>query len=298
MGENGKQFEIGFGDARAVVTEVGAALRLFESGGIPYTETFDAAEHPPLGCGNVLIPWPNRVAGGRWEWQGQAQQLERTEAERGNAIHGLVRHQPWRVTLDEPARIELATDIPVQDGWPVPLSTSICYALDESGLTVTHTVRNTGDQPVPFGVGTHPYPRPGNSRREDCTLTLSAETLLPLDRETMIPSGPPRPIAGTEYEGAFPLRGKTIDQPFGGTKPAGDGLVHHYLEGPDGGVELWSDPAFRWVQAFTADFPHDRKAVAIEPMTCPPDALNSGTDLITLAPATHWSARWGLRPLV
>jgi aldose 1-epimerase len=292
----GAQYEIRYGVAHAVITEIGAGLRLFEVAGVPYTETYGADEHPPLGCGAVLVPWPNRVAGARWEWQGVEQQLAATEAERGNAIHGLARNQAWRRTLDEPARIELETDIPVQDGWPVPLRTSICYALDETGLTVTHTVVNVGDAPIPFGVGTHPYPRPGRSARAESTLELSADTYLPLDADTMIPSAPPQPLAGTAYTSPINLATTTLDTPFGGATPSADGLIHHRLTGPDGGVELWADPDFRWVQAFTAEF-GGREVVAVEPMTCPPDALNSGTDLITLAPAQTWSARWGLRPL-
>jgi aldose 1-epimerase len=37
------------------------------------------------------------------------------------------------------------------------------------------------------------------------------------------------------------------------------------------------------------------RAVAIEPMTCPADALNTGTDLIELKPAASWSGSWGIR---
>jgi aldose 1-epimerase len=74
--------------------------------------------------------------------------------------------------------------------------------------------------------------------------------------------------------------------------------VRHVLTGPDGGVQLWADPDFKWVQVFTpGEFPGRGRAVAIEPMTCPPDALNSGVDLITLAPGESWAGRWGITPI-
>lgn len=292
----GEQFEITSDNGRAVVTEIGAGLRAFEWHGVPYLETFAADEKPPLGSGAVLVPWPNRVAGATWEFDGKPQHLEMTEPDKNNAIHGLTRHQPWRTVLRETASITLATDVDGQPGWPVPLHTSITYTLDDTGLTIVHTVRNVGDEPVPFGVGCHPYPRAGRSAREECTLQLAAHTILPLDPTTMIPSGPATPT--TEFADPKPLAGVALDTPFGDCRPDDDGLVHHRLRGPHGGVEVWAEPVFRWVQVFTPNgFPDSGRAIAIEPMTCPPDALNSGEDLITLAPAQEWTGKWGITPL-
>ncbi|HKN99543.1 MAG TPA: aldose 1-epimerase family protein [Pseudonocardiaceae bacterium] len=294
----GEQFEITSAAGRVVVTEIGAGLRAFEWHGVPYVETY--ADSPPLGCGAVLVPWPNRVAGARWEFAGKPQDLVVTEPDRGNAIHGLTRHQAWRPVLRETSRITLATDVEVQPGWPVPLYTGITYALDERGLTVEHTVRNTGDQPVPFGVGCHPYPRAGRSPRDECLLQLAAHTVLPLDPESMVPSSPATDVTDTvaDFRTPRPLAGVQLDTPFGDCRPAEDGLVHHRLTGPDGGVELWAEPDFRWVQVFTPDsFPGRGPVIAIEPMTCPPDALNSGVDLITVTPNEEWRGSWGITPL-
>ncbi|HEX3647569.1 MAG TPA: aldose 1-epimerase family protein [Pseudonocardiaceae bacterium] len=294
----GEQFEITSDAGRVVVTEMGAGLRAFEWHGVPYLETY--ADTPPLGSGAVLVPWPNRVAGARWEFAGKPQDLVVTEPDRGNAIHGLTRHQPWRPVLRETSRITLATDVEVQPGWPVPLHTGITYSLDENGLTVEHTVRNTGDQPVPFGVGCHPYPRAGRSPRDECLLQLAADTVLPLDPTTMVPSAPATDVTDTvaDFRTPRPLAGVALDTPFGDCRAEADGLIHHRLTGPDGGVELWAEPDFRWVQVFTPDsFPGSGSVIAIEPMTCPPDALNSGVDLITVAPNEEWHGRWGITPL-
>jgi aldose 1-epimerase len=195
--------------------------------------------------------------------------------------------------------ISLGVEMEPQPGWPVRLRTTIAYALDDNGLTVTHGVHNVDDRAVPFGVGTHPYPRAGAAATDDCTLQLAANTVLPLDSERMTPSGPAVPVDGTEYDFrvARPLSGVRLDTPFGDCEPGDDGLVRHVLTAPTGGVELWADPDFRWVQVFTPDaFPGRGRAIAIEPMTCPPDALNSGTDLITLAPGESWAGRWGISP--
>jgi aldose 1-epimerase len=292
--------EIVHGVARAVVTETGAGLQSFEVGGVPYVETFGFGETPPLGAGSVLVPWPNRTAGGRWTLNGSPQQLEVTEPARGNAIHGLTRRLQWKVLEHTTSTISLEAIIEPQAGWPVRLRTTIEYTLDDTGLTVTHGMHNLGSEATPFGVGTHPYPRAGNASTDSCTLRLAATTVLPVDASSLIPNGPAAPVDGTPYDftTARLLEGVDLDTAFGGCAPDSDGLVRHVLASSSGGVELWADQDFRWVQVFTpSEFPGRGRAVAIEPMTCPPDALNSGTDLIVLQPGESWAGRWGLTPL-
>jgi aldose 1-epimerase len=292
----GRQLEITSGTARAVVTEVGAGLRAFESNGRPYVETWPEDRRPPRGAGTILVPWPNRTAGGKWTWQDQTQQLALSEPATGNAIHGLLRHTLYTEIQHTADVLTLRAVVPVQPGWPVPLDHEIGYHVGADGLTVTHTVRNLGLHTVPFGIGAHPYLRAGDSATDESTLTLSASTALPLDGG--LPTGPTEPVSGDmDFRSGQLLGGRNLDHAFGGCEPT-DGLVRHRLSGPGGSVEMWADPAFGWVQVFTPDDHPDRgRAVAVEPMTCPPDALNSGTDLIELAAGDSWTGRWGIRPL-
>lgn len=272
----GRQFEIAHGAARAVVTEVGAALRAFEVGGVPYSETYGPDEQPPSAAGAVLVPWPNRVADGHWTLDGEPQQLALSEPARHNAIHGLLRHAPWRLVEHAESTVVLHAMVVAQPGWPVPLLTSIGYTLDDDGLTVTHTVENLGARATPFGVGVHPYPRAGHAETDDCVLRLAASSVLPVDPERLLPTRPPRALQGDEIEfrTGRRLAGVLLDTAFGGAAPAPDDpreRIRHTLTDPTGhGVELWADPVFKWVQVYTADdFPGRGRAVAIEPMTCP-----------------------------
>jgi aldose 1-epimerase len=296
MPATGEQFEIVSGATRAVVTEVGAGLRSLVVGDRPLVETFGERDRPPKGAGTVLVPWPNRVARGRWTWQGAVQQLALTEPDAGNAIHGLLRFTLYRVGERSADAITLHATIAPQPGWPVPLETSIRYAVSATGLTVTHTVTNVGAAAVPFGIGAHPYVRAGASATDDCTVTITATTVLPLDGG--IPAGPARPldeVPDVDLRGRA-MAGLVVDNAFGGCAPAaGDDVVRHRLDGPDGHVEVWAEPAFGYVQVFTPpEFPGRGRAVAIEPMTCPPDALNSGDGLIDLAPGETWTGTWGI----
>lgn len=295
MSPTGRQLAISTAGASAVVTEVGAGLRAFAVDEVPYVETYPEHVRPPRGAGGLLAPWPNRVAGGRWRWRGVDQQLALTEPVAGNAIHGLLRHVVWTVEEHAADHVRLAAVAVEQPGWPQPVRVDVDYAVGAGGLTVTVTAENLGTDDVPFGVGSHPYLRAGRSATSDATLHLAATTQLPL--RDQLPAGPPRPLA--PGEATITLRGAALDACFGGARPAdGDDLVRHRLTGPGGGVELWADPAFGWVQVFTPDdLGGNGPAVAVEPMTCPPDALNSGTDLVVLAPGRPWRGRWGLRPL-
>jgi aldose 1-epimerase len=297
MPPTGTQFTITSGPVTAVVTEVGAGLRALSAGDRALVETYPEDVRPARGMGAVLVPWPNRTAGGRWTHEGVTQQLALTEPSTGNAIHGLLRHVLYSAGEQESDTVTLHAVVPVQPGWPVPLDTSVCYAVDADGLTVTHTVRNVGAGPVPFGVGAHPYLRAGDADIDSCRLTVAASTSVPLDGG--LPTGPAIPVpAALDLRGERLVGELDLDHAYGGCAPAeGDTLVRHRLAAPDGGVtELWAGPVFAFAQVFTPPTLVGRgRAVAVEPMTCPPDALNSGEGLITIGPGETWTGSWGIR---
>jgi aldose 1-epimerase len=305
MAPTGQQYEIRSGDARAVVTGVGAGLRAFVVRGTHHVETYDEDAAPPMGAGCVLLPWPNRTAGARFTWRGETHDLEVTEAARGHAIHGLVRHRAWSVVVHDEAAITLAVDVPggadpEAHGWPQPLHVETTYGVDgdRGALTVSHSVTNTGDGDVPAGIGTHPYLRAGDHPSDDCTLLVATATVLDVD-DALVPTGPAREVTPDEsLRGGRRVAELDLDTCFGASGGVAGVLAE--LRAPDGtGTRLWGDRNVTWVQAFTPASPFGRpgKAVAVEPMTCPPDALNSGTDLVVLQPGATWTVRWGLEAL-
>ncbi|KID31818.1 galactose mutarotase-like enzyme [Prauserella sp. Am3] len=294
----GEQFELVRGNARAVVTEIGAGLRSLTIGGKPLVETFAEDEKPPKGAGQILVPWPNRTAGARWTFDGQEQELEVTEPARGNAIHGLARRKEWELVEHAESSITFGCDIGADKGWPVPLRTGVVYDLAPRGLTVTHTISNEGDKAIGVGVGTHPYFRIGDVPTDELTLTLPASRVWPFDDERQLPFADEQDVDGTEYDlrGGRIVGGLDLDTAFTGLEAGDDGRHHVWLSHHDTHLDIWSDPDFRWAQVFTpSDFPGRGRAIAIEPMTCPADALNSGIDLIALEPGESWSGSWGVR---
>jgi len=298
----GRQHEIRHGATVARVGEVAAVLREFSVAGVHFTETWGDDEVPPMGCGIVLVPWPNRVADGRWTYQGAVQKLDITDLSNGNAIHGLLRNTAYQPVSVQGDTVTLAASIYPQHGYPFILDTEVRYALSDDGLTVTHRLANVGTAAAPFGVGAHPYLRVGEHPVDELEITVSGTEYAPTN-ERSIPVGV-EPVDGTDVDLRSGVRLAELAADvaltgFAVTK----GRIEHRLAAPDGtGLVVWADEVFRWAQVYAPpNFPgpgkpNQRKAIAIEPMTCGVNALNTGQDLIWLEPGDTWSGSWGLRP--
>jgi aldose 1-epimerase len=296
---SGAQHEIRHGDQVAVVTEAGATLRAYQAAGRAVVDGFAATAKADGGRGQVLAPWPNRVADGRWSWQGEEQQLGLTEPAHHNAIHGLVRWATWTAVERATDAVTLTTTVWPQPGYPFLLALTATYRLDGEGLTVTLRARNEGDRTAPYGVGQHPYLTSGTARADGTVLTVPARTRLLLD-ERGNPVGR-EPVDGSGYDFRSPraVGDLVLDTAYGDLVPGGDGRVRVRLEDPDGGgTELWAGPATRWLQVFTGDtLAADRRrhSLAVEAMSCPPGALASGEDLVLLAPGDEHDLDWGVQ---
>jgi aldose 1-epimerase len=296
---SGEQYILRRGGAIAQIGQVAAVLRGFSVDGVEYTERWPDHVVPPMGAGIVLMPWPNRVADGRWVLDGAGQQLDITEPATGNAIHGLLRNTAYHAVSVAADAVTLAAPIFPQHGYPFVLHTAVTYALTDDGLLVEHRVTNRGSRPAPFGCGAHPYLRVGAAPVADLVLTVGAATRIIVDNR-LVPVGRESVRGGeADLSGGVRLRDVDLDTALTDLT-AVNGRFEHRLQAPDGrGVVLWADLDFGWVQVFSPSiFPVDgpRKAIAIEPMTCSVDALNNGEGLKWVQPGETWSAAWGLTP--
>ncbi|MDA8358722.1 MAG: aldose 1-epimerase family protein [Actinomycetota bacterium] len=299
----GTQWVIGHGSQEVVVTEVGATLRSYRVGEHEVIDGFGPEQWSHSGRGQVLAPWPNRLGDGRYEFGGRSAKAALDEPERGNAIHGLVRWLPWRLEAHAQNVVAVACRVYPTPGYPFRLDLRIEYRLGRDGLTITTTAGNPGDATLPFGLGFHPYLTVGSERIDTVSLALPASRRLVLDSRAL-PTGEVQPVAGTEYDfSAGRVIGPTrLDTAFTGLARPDGGVATATLRAPGAGrsVSLWADENFKYLMCYTGDTLDDeaerRTSVAIEPMTCPPDALRSGRDLIVLAPGQEWTGRWGITP--
>ena len=300
----GQQWRIGHGRQEVVVCEVGATLRAYTVADAPVLDGFASDEWSHSGRGQVLAPWPNRLADGRFEFNGVRAQAALDEPERHNAIHGLVRWMPWTLQTRHQNQVSLRLQLHPSPGYPFSLLLELDYHVGREGLTVTTRARSLEEGPVPFGLGFHPYLTAGTETVDGAILRVPALHTLDTD-DRGLPTGAVTPVEGTERRlhrlSASSGRPCSIlrSPPSNATPRAGPRPASTRPDGT-GGATLWVDRGFPYLMVYTGDTLGEqsrrRRAVALEPMTCPPNALRTGTDVIDLQPDQEWSARWGITP--
>lgn len=280
----------------AIVSPVGAALQRLRVDGVDLVR--GAPDGPVAASGAVLVPWPNRVRGARWMLGGEPQRLEPTEPGAGNALHGLVAGTRFRTSATADA-VQLTADVMHPPGYPFALEVAVSYRLTSVGVDAAIALTNRSGRPAPVAVGVHPYLRVGDAAAGDLRVQLQADRTLLLGADNL-PLGE-APVAGTTYDLRLPtpVRQAPAHAAFTALSAVAGRVAARLTDlSRSFAVELWADERFRWMQLYVPDrFPGlgpDEVAVALEPMTAPPDALNSGIDLEWLAPAATWTLRWGI----
>lgn len=300
MSLGGNDYRLEYGDYTADVTTIGGGLRALRHRGRDLVVPYAVGEVRPNYRGALLAPWPNRVVDGRYRFGGVDYQLPINEVERHHALHGLVSWQRFDLVEQRSDAVRLShRSVPVP-GYPFELDLAVEYRLDERGLRCSVHATNVGRREAPFGVAPHPYLRGGDGRVDDWTLQVPAGELLEVTEDRLVPITL-APVDGTNLDFRAPRRiaSTEADHAFTALIPDPDGLVRVRLRTGDDGVTCEWDPAvLPWVQIHTADLPDpalSRIGLAVEPMSCPPDAFNSGTDLVRLEPGATHTAWWAIR---
>ena len=296
---SGAQYEISRGRQRAAVTEVGATLRAYTVNGKDVIDGFPVAGQSSGGRGQVLAPWPNRLGDGRYAFEGRTGRAALDEPERSNAIHGLVRWLPWQLVSQSADAAQLGCVLHPQPGYPWRLDLRVEYRLTAEGLTVRAEATNLTDATAPFGIGFHPYVTVGTPTVDTALLLVPARRRLLTDTRGL-PTGDAA-VSGSEFDftAGRPLGPMRLDTGYTELVRGDDGRACARLDRPGGGgLTLWVDTAFNYLMVFTGDTVEPaerrRRSVALEPMSCPPNAMVSGTDLIRLDPGASWTGSWGI----
>jgi aldose 1-epimerase len=286
----------------AAVTIVGATLRSFATATgdrrIAILDGFAADEVSSGSRGQILMPWPNRVAGGQYRFGGEVLCLPITEHSAGNAIHGLVSAVPWVPELVTESSSCLTYRLRPQPGYPFALDLSARYALDASGLSVSLAATNVGTGPAPFGAGAHPYLAAGGGALiDECRVEVPGRTLWETDTRH-IPTSRHRVSGWRDLRSWSRIGPRQFDTAFTDLSRDPDGRARVRFTRADGVVvDLWMDDGFGHVMVFTGDTLEPekrRRGLAVEPMSCAADAFNNGVGLVTLGAGERFEASWGI----
>jgi len=297
---SGEQVAIAHGDQRAVVTEVGATLRTYVKGGVAVVEGFAAEEVPTGARGQVLYPWPNRMGDGTWSFSDRHGSSSVDDVAQATALHGVVRWRPFRVEAVNQNRCVLGLLLHPTPQYPFLSEVEVAYHLGSLGLTVTTTVTNCDDVPIPFGLGFHPYLAVTTPTIEGAELEVPATAYVAVN-DRQLPTGEILPVSGQliDFTRRKSISGHELDVTYTELTRDDLGLATVLVRDATGGeVELSMDRNFPYVQVYTGDRLEKgrrRTSIAVEPMTCPPDALRSGKDIVVLEPGQRWAGSWRLR---
>jgi aldose 1-epimerase len=299
---SGEQISLELGPHRATVVEVGGGLRAYALGGWDVLDGYGVQERCSGARGQPLLPWPNRLRDGRYRWKGSELQLDLSEPAVQNAIHGLVRWRNWEVRSREPARVVLGHVLHGEPGYPFMLALEIEYALAADGLRVTTSAVNIGAESCPYGAGMHPYFSLGAATIDDAVLTVPATTRLMAD-ERGIPVGEEPVDAGpVDFRAPREIGAAQLDTCFTGLERDQAGFARVELRALDDSrhVTVRVSPEYEYLMVYTGDTlaaNRRRRGVAIEPMTCAPDAFRTGAGLARLEPGERHTASWVIEPV-
>ena len=315
---SGIQHALRAGDYEAVVSSVGASLRSLSFRGRDLVVPHAADEVGPGYPGVTLVPWPNRIVDGRYSFAGTDYQLALTEPSRSAALHGLGTWLDYQTVDKSPSHVTLEAVIEAQTGYPWRIVVRTTFSLNSEGLTQSVTATNDGLSAAPWGTSAHPYLMAGEGPVDGWTLELPADTVLHATPDRLSPTRL-RPVDATDadvddptrfdFRTARPIGAASIDNAFTGVSRDADGLARLQLTDASGsGVAMIWDAACPWVQLYTSDQPDGaanpahRAAVAVEPMTCAPDAFNAAsypydTGLIVIEPGADTTAAWRIEAI-
>jgi len=296
----------------AAIASVGASLRSLTFGGRDLVVPFAADEVRPAYRGTTLAPWPNRVVDGLHRFGGREHQLALTEPDRSHALHGLLSWADWNVLDASGEHVTLTATVAAQAGYPWWVVVSTTYRLDADGLSQTVTATNLSHTPAPWGTGPHPYLVAGPARLDEWTLTLPADTVLEVTPDRLSPVALASVSVDADrfdFREARVLGAVEIDHAYTDLVRDADSRVTVTVTDPSGtGVAMTWDEVCPWVQIHTADLPAGpgtpghRAGLAVEPMTCAPDAFNDDaydydTGVIALARGSSHTAGWNISAL-
>lgn len=308
----GFQYRLKFNQTSATISSVGATIRSFTVNGQSYLDETPSGEMVSRARGQMLLPWANRIADGRYTFRGSLHQLPINELELNNSIHGLVRWQQFYAVSQSEDTLSLRHLLPPSPGWPFLLETTISFQVFDALLLITVTCENRGVQPAPLVFGSHPYLKLPETPIGDCLLFIPARKVWIVDdrknpSEMISVNDTERTPSDLDFSTPRTLGSEYLDYAFTDLVhsqlatalmlPEGlkaPNFNHSYITDGSTKVGVFFDHHFKAVQAYFDPSSHSNASIAIEPMTGPPNAFNIEDDDHTIDPSEVKEFKWGI----
>lgn len=236
----------------------------------------------------LLIPFPNRIDKGKYIFKGKEYKLPINKKGEGHAIHGLIYDKPFKLVNTKVSKKSTSATFFYEiakrqfSGYPFNLLILVTCTLEESHFTISVSATNGSNSILPYGIGWHPYLK-ANKKIDMRTLSIPSRHILEIDRtKKMIPTGK---IKRTKTFNNALINKQAFDTCF-------TNLASYKTQFEN--ITLFQDRTMKYLQIYT---PPDRQSIAIEPMSCAPNAFNNKMGLILLAPLNSVTHSFGIKLL-
>ena len=278
--------QIRSGQSQATINPVGSAVYSLTLEGSEVIPEPASPAHPYHGV--LLAPWPNRIKGGSYSFEGKSYQAIVNE-DFGNALHGLVFDREAKVVSQSDDSVVLDSEIFPSDGYPWAITVRNEFRISSDGLSVETTATNNSDEIAPVALGTHPF----FVFDEESTLEVRASKAAIHGKDMLPISEISSSEIGFGTSAQEKIENVALDVQFTECES-----VSAVLRTKNWNMEVWQENA-NWLMVYTTqafNWADGRtRAVAIEPQTSAADSFNSGAGLTKLAPGASLSYRWGAR---
>jgi aldose 1-epimerase len=274
---------------------------------LPYQTLAEMQAKPQFGGIPFLAPWANRLSEYAFFANGKKYQLNRDlgnlrRDQNQNPIHGLLNFSPdWKVTAVEAdndsasvtSRLEFWKHPDLMEQFPFAHTIEMTYRLHEGVLEVATRIENHSTDPMPVGIGYHPYFQLHDAPRDQWKVHLAARDHLVLS-EKLIPTGERKPV---EFADPLPLAGVSLDDVFGGLVRDASRAVF-YVEGAHEKISVTYGPKYTVAVVYA---PAGRQFICFEPMSIITDGFNLAhagvyKELQSIPPGTEWRESFWIAP--
>jgi len=273
-------FELKAGALRlALRPDLGASIAGLWHHGVPVLRSVEPQQlgrARQSGC-YPLLPYSNRIALGRFNWQGHAHQLAMNFEGSPHPLHGVGYLSAWQVEPASgpsgPAEVTLTLNHRADEHWPFDFAARQLFQLSPASLRIELSIRNTASQPTPVGLGWHPFfpKRPRSRLHVECSGRWELDALK-LPTQLVPQAGVDADVANLDYD--------------------------HCFEGWSGPARI-RDERFALTLRSSLDrlviyTPRDGEAFAVEPVSHVTNAINqpapSALGMVTLQPGQSHQA--------